>query len=293
MNKFDINQFRADDWYCLGEKLENRSKRIKCFENAVRMDPNHGLSWHYLGVLYNTGKNYTMSDFCNNKAEQAYLLNLQRYQRHISREEWELESKKNENNNPEKLEFPKHVYDMISDIDSKIDYIIENLGRLYYNMGKLEKAIECYSKLIEEYPNWIHAHFERGNLYYLFGKKHDAISDLRFVIEEQTTDYKSYFMLGKCYEELDLIDRAFWYYNKCVSSTLKFSLDDDAILYRGKANYQLTNFKECLVDAEKILRQNPKNYDFLKLKAEAHLALGQNKHASKCFKKIYRNTNYK
>ena len=67
MKRYDINEFRAKDWYRLGEESQGVRKQIKYFKNAVALDPLHGPAWHYLGVLYSRKGDKKTERFCNEK----------------------------------------------------------------------------------------------------------------------------------------------------------------------------------------------------------------------------------
>ncbi|MFM8658461.1 MAG: tetratricopeptide repeat protein [Candidatus Nitrosotenuis sp.] len=284
MKKFDINEFRAGDWYQLGESLENQKKRFKCFKKAVALDPLYGPAWHFLGVLFTENGDTKKAMFCNTKAVEAYKTGLQRYRRQITKDEWDVQNKINPEK--EKNTQPKVPYDFIAVVDGKIDLILENLGRLYWNMNEYEKSADCYDKLIDEYPNWSKYHASRGMAYHFMKEHEKAIDDLRFAVEVEDTDYESYFYLAQSYKALEKYDRAEWYFNKAKNAAEKFPTDVKANAIMGDASFEIDELDECIKVYKDILKKSPENTVVLSKLAEAHLVCGHHKKAKRCFEKI-------
>ncbi|MFM8659297.1 MAG: tetratricopeptide repeat protein [Candidatus Nitrosotenuis sp.] len=288
LKKFDINIFRAKDWYRLGEETHNERKRITYFKNAVGLDPLHGPAWHFLGFLYSESGDKQMEKFCNAKALEAYKNGLQRYRRELTREEWEFQNQNKKDDEMKAMPAPVKTYDVISDIDEKIDNLLENLGRLYCNMNELEKAQECYDKLIDMYPNWVKPHKSRGLIRYRLGNTEKAIDDLRFAIEVDENDFGSHLLLGKCYKKLGLDDRALWYFRKANNAADSVPNDIEAKEVKGDSSFELENYEESISAYQYILEKNPKNKEVWKKIAGAHLANGECKQAKRCFEKVCR-----
>lgn len=286
MKKNHINEFRAKDWYNLGENMINIKKRISCFKKAVALDPLHGPAWHYLGVLYNQQGELELEKFCNAKAEHAYKTGLQRYRRQITKDEWNTVIENKVDDELQAVNFPKETYDVMSVIDNEIDNLLENLGRLYCNMKELKRAEECYDKLIELYPNWAKPHKSRGWVNYWLDNNDKAIDDLRFVVEVDSSDYNSYYLLGKAYSEKGNIDRANWYFRKATNAADESSDSIEAKIIKADSSFELEDYDESLNAYQYILDKNPKNKEVWKKKAEVHLAKGENKEARHCFEKL-------
>lgn len=285
MKKYNINEFRAKDWYRLGCELQGRQKRINCFKKAVALDPLHGPAWHYLGVLYGEQGDSKMVDFCNQKALESYKAGLERYRRNLTKEEWLSKNEEKKDNSNDQVTQPIQTYDVITCIDNEIDDILENLGRLYWNLNDLEKAAECYDKLIDLYPNWVKPHKSRGCIYNMLGKHEKAIDDLRFAVEADDTDYRSFYLLGKSYSGIGKGDRANWYFRKAKNAANREPYDIEAKEIRGDSSYELEEYTDSITDYKDILEKNPKNKEVWNKMAEAHLANGDNKEAKRCFEK--------
>ena len=285
MKKYNINEFRAKDWYKLGYDLANPKKKIKCFKKAVALDPLHGPAWHFLGSIYNGMGDFKMEKFCNQKALEAYKAGLQRYRRKITKEEWNIRNEETKKDEMSPMSLPKPTYDVISSIDTEIDDILENLARLYWNMAELEKAAECYDRLIELYPNWASPHRARGEIYVRLGEHLKAIDDLRFAVEDNHADFKSYYLLGMSYSIIGNADRSKWYFRKAKSSAENSPDSIDAAEVRADSSYELEDYGYSIDCYKEILKRNPKNTYAWNKMGEAHLAKGDNKQAKRCFEK--------
>lgn len=283
-----INTFRAKDWYNLGERYENNKAKMRCFKNAVAMDPLHGPAWHYLGFLYEIKGDSKMEEFCNKKAEVAYLAGLQRYQRNLTKSEWEYQNSQRKDDDLNSVNLPKAVYDVFTVIDNEIDGILENLARLYWNMHELEKAINCYDSLIELYPNWVKPHKTRGRLHYRLRNYDKAIDDLRFAIEVDDSDYESQYILGKAYSAKSVLDRADWYFEKARDAASRSIDCSEAKSIRAESSFELERYDESAQTYREILIDDPRNNRAWKKIAEIHLAKGEHKKAKRCFEKACR-----
>ena len=285
MKRYDINEFRAKDWYRLGEESQGVRKQIKYFKNAVALDPLHGPAWHYLGVLYSRKGDKKMERFCNEKALEAYKTGLQRYKRELTRQEWKNRNESKKDDPMNTVALPKPTYDIIYVIDEEIDDLLENLGRLYCNINELEKAVERYDKLIELYPNWAKPHKTRGGIYYILGNHPKAIDDLRFAIEVDGEDYKSLFFLGKSYSKIGNSDRADWYFAKAKHIAKKLPNNIEAKEIMADSSFELEEYDDSIEGYKDVLEKFPHNRFVWNKLADAHLAKGRNKSAKRCFEK--------
>lgn len=285
MKKYDINQFRAKDWYHLGVEFTNTKKKISCFKKAVALDPLHGPAWHSLGVLYCFKGDVRMQNFCNTKAVEAYKSGLRRFRRKLTKAEWMAQIKNKKDDTREQMIIPLSTYDVIAVIDEEIDDILENLGRLYGNMNNLSGAAECYDNLIEVYPNWVRPHKARGIIHYRLENHRKAVDDLRFVIEVNDSDYVSYYFLGMSYSEMGQDERAKWYFRKAINVADRFPNNIEAKEIRADCCFELENYDESIKGYMEILKQSPKDKFILNKLANAHLESGKNKQAKRFYEK--------
>ncbi len=276
MSKHNINKFRASDWYNLGRLYDDGDKKkTECFENAVKLEPDYGLAWHYLGCIYSKQDNEKTASFCNNKACEAYKARLQRFKRETSMNQWK------EKNKPEKTF--RQNYDVLKDIDNKIDSCLGNLAALYSNMNQHQNALDCYELLLDERPNDFEYNEECGMTLYKLDKFYSAIDHLRFALEVKPDDFKILFTIARAYDGLDNSSRAKWYYKKTVNASEGLTDNLDAFWARGDANYALGEYRDSTLDYEKVLKIDPKNDLAWRRKADAHIALKENKEANHCY----------
>ena len=177
------------------------------------------------------------------------------------------------------------TYDVISVVDQEIDAILENLGRLYWNMNELTSAAECYDSLIQLYPNWVKPHKARGMIHYRLDNHQKAIDDLRFATEVDDSDYMSYYYLGMSYLEIDQTDRASWYFRKSITAAERFPHDLVAMEVRADCFFELEDYDDSIKGYKEILKVMPKNKFILNKLADAHECSGENKKAKKFYER--------
>ena len=86
-------------------------------------------------------------------------------------------------------------------VEIKPDYVyaLDNLGKIYYQLGEFQKAIEVLEKAVEVEPKQFSAHLTLGWTYLLgVSQPADAISHFEKVLEEKQVPY-AYFGLGMAY----------------------------------------------------------------------------------------------
>ncbi len=272
-----MNEFTAENWYDIGITYDDSDKIIQCLQKAVRLDPHHANAWHRLGCLYAEKKDDKTEEFCNIKAVEAYKIQLERFKREITNQEWKKQNKS--------IQSFRQNYDVLADIDQIIDDNLENLGYVYGNMNDHENAIKCYQKILDKYPTWSKIIELRGKHYFAIGKYVEAIDDLRFVIEEFSSKYESIYIIAEAYNAIGNIDRARHYYRKTIMACDEFPEDVESLLVKSKSSFELEEFKDSIHRLEKLIQIDSENDDAWMRKADAHFALHEEKDAIYCFKK--------
>jgi tetratricopeptide (TPR) repeat protein len=87
-------------------------------------------------------------------------------------------------------------------IDQTAFFTSYNLGQLYLNSGKLEKAEGNALRVIQSKKNFIDAHDLLGNIYFKKGKYEDALKEFERVIEISEFDAVGHYNLGCAFWEL-------------------------------------------------------------------------------------------
>ncbi len=91
-----------------------------------------------------------------------------------------------------------------------------NLAQVYQRQGKLEIAIEEYSKLLESSPNSVEAHFQMGVCLGKLGKTDQAIEMFRRVIELEPEHAASNYHLGLYLSQTNELDEAVQFLHRAV-----------------------------------------------------------------------------
>ncbi|MFB6346222.1 MAG: tetratricopeptide repeat protein [bacterium] len=98
-----------------------------------------------------------------------------------------------------------------SDVD--LDDALVRLGQIYEKARNYPRAIDTWSRYLEQYPDSMEAHFRRGRLYYAENKVDRALND--FLSIEDNFDERPDLLalyLGRCYRRIDQYEDAFDYY---------------------------------------------------------------------------------
>lgn len=176
VNDIISNKKNADDLLEQGKSYindENYEEAIKCFNNAIELDPNDWVSWHWLGRSYGGNGNNEMAMKCLKKAVELnpddadnwywlgyfYFFNIKDDEEGIKclkkavelnpddADNWEclgICHKINENYEDAIMCFKKAVELNPNDVDN-----LERLGHYYYDKGNYEEAIIYFKKAAE------------------------------------------------------------------------------------------------------------------------------------------------
>ena len=135
-----------------------------------------------------------------------------------------------------------------------------NLGVIYKNSGREEKAIAIYERAITQNPNFADAYTNLGDLYKDLGKLDQALVSTLKSLELKPDNPTAFMNLGGIYKDLGQLDEA-------LASTLK-SLElkpDNSTAYMnlGSIYKDLGNFEQALTSTLKSLKFKPDNPDAL------------------------------
>ena len=121
-----------------------------------------------------------------------------------------------------------------------------NRALLYSMTNETKKAIADYTKAIE-LANYYKAYIGRANIYYLLKDFPKAINDAEKALVINPNNAKANFVLANCYDDLNQLDKALYYYNQTIISN-----NEDASFYlrRGILFGKQQQFDLCLNDLE-------------------------------------------
>lgn len=121
-----------------------------------------------------------------------------------------------------------------------------NRALLYSIKNETKKAISDYTKSIE-LANYYKAYVGRATIYYLIKDFSKAINDAEKALVLNPNNAKANFVLANCYDDLNQLDKALYYYNLAISSN---SEDPSLFLRRGILFGKQQQFNLCLNDLE-------------------------------------------
>lgn len=156
------------------------------------------------------------------------------------------------NNNPEKAYLYLNKAIAVSPQYYKGYY---NRGLLNAQNNKYENAISDLSKAINYHKlkNNIKAYVARGNVYYKIKDFPKAIGDGKSALVIDDKNAKAQFLLANCYDDLNLLDTALFYYNTAIN------LDSENASYylrRAIVYGKLQQFSTCLQDLDRCTTLN-------------------------------------
>lgn len=160
----------------------------------------------------------------------------------------------------------------------------------YYNRGLLnfkanhpEEAIRDFTKAIE-LKQYVKAYVGRGNAYYRQKDLSRAMADANEALRLEPSNARAAFLLANCYDDLNQLDKALYYYNACISAS-----PEESIFYMRRAIVygKQQNFQACLHDLDTCIGLKPDEAEPYYWRGVAKVNLRQ----SPCndFRKAYEN----
>lgn len=158
-------------------------------------------------------------------------------------------------------------------------YENKNSYKTYYNRAllysitqRLDKAIGDYTKAIE-LNHYYKAYVGRANVYYILKDYSKSISDAEKALAINGNNMKANFVLANCYDDLNQLDKALYYYNTAIHLN-----NEDASLFlrRGVLYGKQQQFNSCLTDLEISTTLNPNYAEAYYWKGVAKFNLNKN-----------------
>jgi tetratricopeptide (TPR) repeat protein len=149
-------------------------------------------------------------------------------------------------------------------------------GYDYMMGGHFEKAVECYTKVIELEPNNKYAHDDRARAYLNLGLYDKTIADYKKTIEIDPDDNEAYWGLARAYYRKGDYDTALKYSSISIERDATVStLDDRANIYRALGRYD-----EALADIEEALKYSDTFYHVYYTRGLIYQAMGETEKAA-------------
>lgn len=149
----------AREWFERGDQADDAEEKIRCFSEAIRMNPGSAVAYNNRGKAY-ADKGYV--DLAINDLSTAIRL-LPDYATAYSNRGSALTTKG---------DYEAAIADCIRAIhlDPNMADAYNNLGAAYHRKGDTDRAIECYTRAIKIDPTLHKAYANRGNALH---DKHD------------------------------------------------------------------------------------------------------------------------
>lgn len=134
-------------------------------------------------------------------------------------------------------------------------------GHTYLDLSDFTNSLENFNKAFEiTLRSNPHAAFNIGKSYFGLGNIEKAIEYYKETLKLDKNDKYSFYELGVCYASLNKVDKenSLFYYNKAIEqdSNYDYAYYNRGLLYAS----QFENLKQAHYDLEKSLEINPKNY---------------------------------
>jgi len=149
----------------------------------------------------------------------------------------------------------------LSDKDPYAKNIWLNLGNAYSNLEQFENAAEAYELAVAIDENYDVAYEELGAVYYKMKEYKRAIENLSEAVKRNKIIglESAYFLLGKCYSDLQDYNQATYYFNKALNLDKTYF---EAYFELACCYVELGNFPLALQNINKALEENASDFDY-------------------------------
>ena len=147
-----------------------------------------------------------------------------------------------------------------------------NRGLLYAKNKRYEKAIKDFTKAIEQ-KNYFRAYLSRAEVFFQLKDFSKSLNDIQTVLASEPNNTKANYLAGNCYNDLNQLDVALGYYNKCINLN---PVESQFYFNRAIVFGKQQKFSECLNDLKLSTDINPNFAEAYYWKAVAKVNLKQN-----------------
>lgn len=140
-----------------------------------------------------------------------------------------------------------------------------NLGVIYYNFDRYEKALNQFEEVIRRNPGFYKPYYGMGVIFYLQRRYHQALQNFNKVLNKERDHDRTLYYLGRVYMRLDSIEKSLRYLQKSAELNPNYAPTQ---YYIGYVNMKRGWYKTAVQAFKKSLKLDPEN-------ARAHNALGQ------------------
>ena len=157
-----------------------------------------------------------------------------------------------------------------------------NLGILYNQLGKHQKAINCFEKAIQINPNSANAYYSLGVIFTQLGESQKAISYYEKAIQINPNSANAYYSLGVIFTQLGESQKAISYYEKAIQINPNHIHAHNNL---GVIFTQLGESQKAINCFEKAIQINPNHIDAHNNLGTILNELGESQKAISCYEK--------
>lgn len=160
--------------------------------------------------------------------------------------------------------------------------INNNLGTLYTDMGRYEKAIDYLNRVIHYDSLYVKAYNNLGNVYYKMGDREKAASFYEKALEIDPNYEEAYYNLGIIYNETGLKEKAAALLKKAIEANPEYvsAYNNLAVIYMDAQKYG-----EALSLLNNAIKINPYYAEAYNNLGISYFKLGEKEKALKSYKK--------
>jgi len=151
---------------------------MQCYEQIIRMQPNHAIAYNNMGILFNKIRQYQKAEACFNRATQIDSSYANAWYN------WG-----NTLNDQEKYEMAIEKYKMAISCRQTFAEAYNNMGDCLGKCNQSDQALIAFNKAIAINPTLVGTFFNLGNLYYQNSQYQQALQYFKHSIAIQP-DYK-------------------------------------------------------------------------------------------------------
>jgi protein O-GlcNAc transferase len=238
----------------LGYALEQQGKldeALTCYQQALK------LSCTYVEDYDNSEKGYQ----AQNKLNQALSVNLQGLSSNNFHYPEEVEADQGARGDEEELTSPKLSLEkddvVAQDSTRNLQHrIINNLGNVLRQQGKLEEAIQSYQQALSLNPNYAQAHNNLGNIFQEQGKLEEALQSYQQALSLNPDFVQAHNNLGNALRQQGKLEEALQSYQQALKINPDFVQThnnlSDIFRQQGK-------LEEAVQSYQQVIRLNPKD----------------------------------
>ena len=187
-----------------------------------------------------------------------------------------------QNHKKNNLQIAKKLYNEILKSNPYYEGAHSNLGILYNQLGKHQKAINYFEKAIQINPNNLAAYYNLGIILNELGESQKAISCYEKAIQISPNNSAVYYNLGNTLKKLGESQKAISCYEKAIQINPNHIHAHNNL---GIILKELGQSKKAISCYEKAIQINPNHIDTYNNLGNIHNELGESQKAISCYEK--------